>query len=256
MVAIVDHHRDRRSLVRDLGRHGLWRSFPGYITVANINNYLTMLFGLSAATFALQVNRVISVPLRSVNFLDRLGRPGTRGGPERQASVDELVSAGHRGRAARAPRADREHAARTAVPASAKAGLSVRRPRPSITAGCAAVDGVSLAAPMGAHHRADRAQRGRQDHHLQRLLGPAQADRGGDHPARARSDRDRPVGALALWARAHLPEGRVVQLADRARERRARPGGLHGRGQPLDPARREPPRTVPWCAGPSTRPWS
>ena len=32
---------------------------PGYINVANIYTYLTILFGLSAATFALQVNRVL-----------------------------------------------------------------------------------------------------------------------------------------------------------------------------------------------------
>ena len=64
---------------------------PGYITVANINTYLTIIFGLSAATFALQVNRALPVPLPIRNFLDRLGGRA----PEvvlSEGDVDHLVS--------------------------------------------------------------------------------------------------------------------------------------------------------------------
>ena len=120
---------------------------PGYITVANINTYLTIIFGLSAATFALQVNRALPVPLPIRNFLDRIGGRA----PEvvlSEGDVDALVS-----QAARTEResaaSDRERAAaKSTVPASAKAGLSVSDLAVQY-GGVRAVDGVTLLAPMG-----------------------------------------------------------------------------------------------------------
>jgi ABC-type branched-subunit amino acid transport system ATPase component/branched-subunit amino acid ABC-type transport system permease component len=120
---------------------------PGYITVGNINTYLTIIFGLSAATFALQANRVVSVPLAIRNFLDRLGGRATEVVPS-EGDVDALVKQAARSERESAAN-DRAHAAaKSTVPASAKAGLSVS----NLTVqygGVRAVDGVSLSAPMG-----------------------------------------------------------------------------------------------------------
>jgi ABC-type branched-subunit amino acid transport system ATPase component len=119
---------------------------PGYITVANISTYLTIVFGVSAATFALQVNRALPVPLVIRNALDKLGgrAPEVNLSEEAlnqlvsQAAATELESA----------RSDRERAARTSVPASSKAGLKVSDLAVQY-GGVRAVDGVSLFAPMG-----------------------------------------------------------------------------------------------------------
>jgi ABC-type branched-subunit amino acid transport system ATPase component/branched-subunit amino acid ABC-type transport system permease component len=119
---------------------------PGYITVANINTYLTIVFGVSAATFALQVNRALPVPLVIRNFLDKLGGRA----PEvvlSAGAVDQLVNAAVASEQESA-RSDRERAARTAVGASAKAGLKVVDLAVQY-GGVRAVDGVSLDAPMG-----------------------------------------------------------------------------------------------------------
>ncbi len=51
---------------------------PGYITVANINTYLTIIFGVSAATFALQANRALPVPAPHPQLL---GPPRAAGPP-------------------------------------------------------------------------------------------------------------------------------------------------------------------------------
>ena len=119
---------------------------PGYITVANINTYLTILFGLSAATFALQANRALPVPLVIRNFLDRIGGRA----PEvvlSEGDVDQLVSRAEVTEQESAA-SDRERAGRSAVPASAKAGLSVADLAVQY-GGVRAVDGVSILAPMG-----------------------------------------------------------------------------------------------------------
>ena len=120
---------------------------PGYITVANINTYLTIIFGLSAATFALQVNRALPVPLPIRNFLDRLGGRA----PEvvlSEGDVDHLVSQATVTERESAASDRAAAAAKTTVPASAKAGLSVANLAVHY-GGVRAVDGVSLAAPMG-----------------------------------------------------------------------------------------------------------
>jgi len=119
---------------------------PGYITVANISTYLEIVFGLSAATFALQANRALPVPLVMRNFLDRLGGRA----PEVVLSgsdVDQLVSRAVVSELESA-HLDRERAARTAVPVSDKDGLRVGDLAVQY-GGVRAVDGVSLHAPMG-----------------------------------------------------------------------------------------------------------
>jgi len=47
--------------------------FPGYVTVGNISVYLQIAFGVFAATFAAQANRLPTVPRRVREFLDRIG---------------------------------------------------------------------------------------------------------------------------------------------------------------------------------------
>jgi ABC-type branched-subunit amino acid transport system ATPase component/branched-subunit amino acid ABC-type transport system permease component len=119
---------------------------PGYITVANISTYLEVIFGLSAATFALQANRVLPVPQFIRNFLDRVGGRA----PELILTGDELaqfVSSAVVSEAESA-RSDRELAQRTPASASAKAGLSVRELAVQY-GGVRAVDNVSISAPMG-----------------------------------------------------------------------------------------------------------
>jgi ABC-type branched-subunit amino acid transport system ATPase component/ABC-type branched-subunit amino acid transport system permease subunit len=119
---------------------------PGYITVANINTYLTIVFGVSAATFALQANRVLPVPMAVRNFLDRLGGRAPEVA-QTETEVDRLVTQAVNSEIASAHH-DRELAARASVPASSKAGLSVADLAVQY-GGVRAVDGVSLAAPMG-----------------------------------------------------------------------------------------------------------
>jgi branched-subunit amino acid ABC-type transport system permease component/ABC-type branched-subunit amino acid transport system ATPase component len=46
---------------------------PGYVNVTNINVYLSIVFGVSAALFALQANRAPSVPIFLRTLIDRLG---------------------------------------------------------------------------------------------------------------------------------------------------------------------------------------
>jgi ABC-type branched-subunit amino acid transport system ATPase component/branched-subunit amino acid ABC-type transport system permease component len=119
---------------------------PGYITVSNINTYLTIIFGVSAATFALQAKYSRPVPLVIRNFLDRIGgrtpelvlNEGTIDALVSQAVVSEQASA----------HSDRELASRTPAGASAKSGLSVRGLAVQY-GGVRAVDDVSLQAPMG-----------------------------------------------------------------------------------------------------------
>jgi ABC-type branched-subunit amino acid transport system ATPase component/ABC-type branched-subunit amino acid transport system permease subunit len=119
---------------------------PGYITVANISTYLEIVFGVSAATFALQANRVLPVPLAVRNFLDRLGGRAPEVA-QTETEVDRLVTQAVRTETASAHH-DRELAARASVPASSKSGLSVADLAVQY-GGVRAVDGVSLAAPMG-----------------------------------------------------------------------------------------------------------
>jgi ABC-type branched-subunit amino acid transport system ATPase component/branched-subunit amino acid ABC-type transport system permease component len=121
---------------------------PGYIQVSNINTYLQIIFGFSAASFALSVNKVPGVPMAVRRFFDRIGgRP-----PEEQVTELEISQAVTKAVAAEAASAqhDRELAASGEVPAAAvaTAGLSVRGLEVRF-GGVRAVDGVNLEAPMG-----------------------------------------------------------------------------------------------------------
>ena len=109
---------------------------PGYITVANINTYLEIIFGLSAATFALQVNRALPVPLLVRNFLDRLGGRA----PEVVLSGTRRRPTGEPGRGRASARARRATASGGGHDRGARLGQG--RPAawptwPSNTAGCA-----------------------------------------------------------------------------------------------------------------------
>jgi ABC-type branched-subunit amino acid transport system ATPase component/branched-subunit amino acid ABC-type transport system permease component len=124
----------------------LYGVIPGYITVGNINTYLTIIFGFSAATFALQMKRQPSVPLVVRNFVDRLGgRP-----PETVLSTDELDSYVTAAVASEmeSARSDRERARRTPASALATSGLAVRGLEVRY-GGVRAVDNVTLEARMG-----------------------------------------------------------------------------------------------------------
>ena len=118
----------------------------GYVTINNINTYLTILFGVSAALFALQANRAPSVPMFLRAFIDRLGGRA----PEVALSgegVERVVAEAVTTETASA-HADREAAARTEAPVPAKAGLSVKGLSVHF-GGVHAVEDVSLDAPMG-----------------------------------------------------------------------------------------------------------
>ncbi len=118
---------------------------PGYINLGNINYYESMLFGLSAATFAVQVNRVPSVPLGLRRVIDRWGGRA----PETvlaEGELEELVSDAA-AEEKQSARADREMARRVAAGVPDKAGLAVRELSVQF-GGVRAVDNVSLDAPM------------------------------------------------------------------------------------------------------------
>jgi ABC-type branched-subunit amino acid transport system ATPase component/branched-subunit amino acid ABC-type transport system permease component len=124
----------------------LYGVLPGYITVANINTYLTIIFGASAATFALQVNRLPSVPLFLRNYIDRLGgRP-----PETALSTEELDTFISEAVVSEmeSARSDRELAKSARPAASTASGLAVRGLEVRY-GGVRAVDNVSLEADMG-----------------------------------------------------------------------------------------------------------
>jgi ABC-type branched-subunit amino acid transport system ATPase component len=119
---------------------------PGYITVANITTYLQIVFGFSAATFALQVNRAPSVPRALRNLIDRLGgrKPETL---LSSAELDSYIAQAVAGEMESA-RSDRELARRAPAAASTKSGLRVRGLEARY-GGVYAVDNVTLEAPMG-----------------------------------------------------------------------------------------------------------
>jgi ABC-type branched-subunit amino acid transport system ATPase component/branched-subunit amino acid ABC-type transport system permease component len=128
---------------------------PGYVTVSNISNYLQILFGVSAATFAMAQSHAAGVPLRLRRFLDRIGgRP-----PELDAAA---IAAG----VARAEAATESAVALAAEDAGSvrEAGVSARpaakaarAPTPGLAienlsvffGGVKAVRDVSMAAPIG-----------------------------------------------------------------------------------------------------------
>ena len=118
---------------------------PGYITVANISVYLSIIFGVSAALFALQANRAPTVPTFLRDVIDRLGGRA----PERALSTEGLqqVVAEAVTTETSSARSDRVVAARNSAPAPTKAGLKVRELAVHF-GGVHAVQDASLDAPM------------------------------------------------------------------------------------------------------------
>jgi ABC-type branched-subunit amino acid transport system ATPase component/branched-subunit amino acid ABC-type transport system permease component len=118
---------------------------PGYINLGNIYYYESMLFGLSAATFAVQVNRVPAVPLGLRRVIDRWGGRA----PETvlaAGELEELVSEAA-AEEKQSALADREMARSVAAGVPDKAGLAVCELSVQF-GGLRAVDNVSLDAPM------------------------------------------------------------------------------------------------------------
>ena len=127
---------------------------PGYFTSNNVTTYLQIFFGVMAAVYAVFESRTATVPLACRQFLDRLG--GRR--PEETVTTEQVRRAVADAAASEedAARRDSRIAAAAATAAEAVAveprgetiglevrGLSVR------FGGVSAVQGVSLAAPMG-----------------------------------------------------------------------------------------------------------
>ena len=119
---------------------------PGYITVANISVYLSIIFGVSAALFALQANRAPTVPKVLRDALDRLGgrRPALA---MSDAGVRQVVAEAVASETSSA-RADREVAAGAPAPVPDTAGLKVLGLAVHF-GGVRAVQDVTLDAPMG-----------------------------------------------------------------------------------------------------------
>ncbi len=118
---------------------------PGYVTISNINIYLEIVFGFFATTYAMQRDRIPSVPRRLRNVLDRWG--GRQPEPEPvDAEGRTTVLEGH-------PMAEDAVAAATAhlaaVTKSAEGpGIEVQH-LAVYFGGLHAVEDVSLNAPMG-----------------------------------------------------------------------------------------------------------
>jgi ABC-type branched-subunit amino acid transport system ATPase component/branched-subunit amino acid ABC-type transport system permease component len=117
--------------------------FPGYVTVSNISTYLQIVFGIFAATFALQAGKALTVPKPLRDLLDRLGgRPAEETVGE--AEVRGAVRSARPAEAA-AAQAGAEPAGRLSPPG---AGLEVRGLEVRF-GGIHAVRGVDLTAPAG-----------------------------------------------------------------------------------------------------------
>lgn len=123
---------------------------PGYVTIANINTYLEIAFGFFATTYAMQIDRIPTVPRRVRVVLDRWGgRP-----PEHEQTDEEVRTAVVEAdrtevaaAAADAAAVDSTHLAALAEPAEGP-GIEVRRLTVHF-GGVRAVQEVSLAAPRG-----------------------------------------------------------------------------------------------------------
>ncbi len=118
---------------------------PGYVTISNINIYLEIVFGFFATTYAMQRDKIPSVPQRLRDVLDRWGgRP-----PEPESAGEEgrrAVREGHP-KAEDAVAAATAHLAAVAEPARGP-GIEVHH-LAVYFGGLHAVEDVSLGAPMG-----------------------------------------------------------------------------------------------------------
>ena len=148
---------------------------PAYVTSADINTYLQILFGFAVIGVGLQARHPASVPVPLRRFLDRLGgRKPEDVAPATPAVVAKAVSAIPAGRIPDAATVN-DHAGwerardRRTHRAVRRSGCS-RRPEP--------------AGATWPHHRIDRSERCGQDHHVQRVLWTRAADTRPHHAAR------------------------------------------------------------------------
>ena len=123
--------------------------FPGYVTISNISTYLEIAFGFFAATFAIQANKIPTVPRRVRMFLDRVG--GRPPEAERAVTAEEVrrVVASAKEMEVAAAQEDGAVAARLAAtaPKPTVGGLEVKELSVRF-GGVNAVSDVSLTAPM------------------------------------------------------------------------------------------------------------
>ena len=128
---------------------------PGYFTSNNVTTYLQIFFGVMAAVYAVFQSRTATVPLRVRQFLDRLG--GRR--PEQTVTTEQLrrVVADAATTEEDAARRDGRIAAVAATAGGEAVAVEPRRETIGLEVrglsvrfgGVAAVQEVSLAAPMG-----------------------------------------------------------------------------------------------------------
>ena len=119
--------------------------FPGYVTAQNISVYLEIVFGVFAATFALQLGRPPTVPKPLRDLLDRIG------GRRPEIALDD-VSLGHAigsAQLSEAAAAQRDAVRSSAGPqAEPRDGLRVEGLQVRF-GGVHAVQGLDLTAPLG-----------------------------------------------------------------------------------------------------------
>ncbi len=212
---------------------------PGYVTITNITVYLEIIFGFFATTYAMQRDKIPTVPRRLRELLDRWGGRRPEHGPgDARGGVDRARDACH-GRRTRSPR-----------PRPTSLPVAERPEGPGIEiqhlavyfGGLHAVEDVSLSAPLGL---------------ITGLVGPNGAGKtttfnacsGLVKPTSGRvllhgADVTTigPAGPLTAGTRSNVPTGRAVRLADRAGERGDGPRGIPGGQQPAHPAHEQPSR--------------
>ena len=179
---------------------------PILLTGSNVAAYITALFGVGAVIMPAFRDKISTPPSGDPNAAEP-PRPETsrgrgRGGRESRGNL--------RGGSVRPGRRDRAPRARHRAPHGAvrRCGRGRRR-----EPGCA-----------GRHdHRSHRAERSREDDHVQRMLGSAQAHQRA-HPAPWREGHSRkPIAARAAGPRPHVPTRAALRVARREDQHRARP---------------------------------
>ena len=201
---------------------------PGYLTSTNVTWWLNVIFGVSAVAVALRGSHA-GMPARLREFFERFGHPREA----EAAAAGDVPPAAHAGRRRPASQGSPRRVRR-----------SCRRRRPE------------LLRAARAHHRADRAERSRQDDHVRRLQRPQPQDRRPDLAAREGNDEAGGPGARAAGAGPDLPADGLVRPPHGRGERRARPRVRAGRGQRPGPARWRPGRSERTRGPRPGRPWS
>jgi len=129
---------------------------PGYVTVTNISSYLQILFGVSAATFAMAQKHQAGVPMWLRRFLDRIGgRPPeldlaavAAGVARNEAATESAVALAEEGSGATGSVSLPARPASVSTNGVTTPGLEISDLSVSF-GGVRAVDGVTLKAPIG-----------------------------------------------------------------------------------------------------------